>query len=110
VVELRLWRYYAQTKRNCHRPWCEDGANALGLGILTPHTMVGAKAAPRHGCGKKRKKIIRKQVLILYVLFVYLPIFGSITLFRREETVFFLFASHPETLHIKTGKGTTRLK
>ena len=26
---------------------------ALGLGVLTPHTRVGAKAAPRHGCGKK---------------------------------------------------------
>jgi hypothetical protein len=37
------------------RPWCENGAYALGLGILTPHTMVGAKAAPRHGCGEKQK-------------------------------------------------------
>jgi hypothetical protein len=55
VVELGLWCDYAQTKRNHHRPWCEDGAYALGLGILTPHTMVGAKAAPRHGCGEKRK-------------------------------------------------------
>ena len=50
MVELGLWRYYAQTKRKRHRPWCEDGAYALGLGVLTPHTMVGAKAAPRHGC------------------------------------------------------------
>jgi hypothetical protein len=53
VVELGLWRDYAQTKRNRHHPWCEDGAYALGLGALTPHTMVGAKAALRHGCGKK---------------------------------------------------------
>jgi hypothetical protein len=104
VVELRLWRYYAQTKRNCHRPWCEDGSNALGLGILTPHTMVGAKAAPRHGCGKKRKKIIRKQVLILYVLFGYLPIFGSITLFRREETVFFYLQATPRPCTSKQEK------
>ena len=59
VVELGLWRDYAQTR---HRPWCEDGAYALGLGLLTPHTMVGAKAAPHHGCGKKRKQFIRKQV------------------------------------------------
>ena len=51
VVELGLWRDYAQTKRNRHRPWCEDGAYALGLGILMPHTIVGAKATPRHGCG-----------------------------------------------------------
>jgi hypothetical protein len=53
MVELGLWRYYTQTKRNRHRPWCEDGACALGLGVLTPHTMVGAKTAPRHGCGEK---------------------------------------------------------
>jgi len=43
VVELGLWRDCAQTKRNRHHPWCEDGAYALGLGILTPHTMVGPK-------------------------------------------------------------------
>jgi hypothetical protein len=55
VVELGLWRDYAQTKRKRHRPWCEDGAYALGLGVLTPLIMVGAKAARRHGCGKKRK-------------------------------------------------------
>ena len=55
VVELGLWRDDAQTKRNRHCSWCEDGAYALGLGILTPHTMVGAKAAPRHGCGENRK-------------------------------------------------------
>jgi hypothetical protein len=57
MVELVLWHDYAQTKRNRHRSWCEDGAYALGLGVLTPHTMVGAKAAPRHGCGKKMKII-----------------------------------------------------
>ena len=28
VLELGLRRYYAQTKRNHHRPWCEDGAYA----------------------------------------------------------------------------------
>jgi hypothetical protein len=39
VVELGLWRDYAQTKRNGHRPWCEDGACALGLGVLMPHTL-----------------------------------------------------------------------
>jgi hypothetical protein len=55
VVELGLWRDYAQTKRNHYRPWCEDGAYALGLGVLAPHTMVWANAASRHGCGKKRK-------------------------------------------------------
>jgi hypothetical protein len=56
MVELGLWRDYTQeTKRNCHRLWCEDGAYSLGLGILMPHTMVGAKAAPRHGCGEKQK-------------------------------------------------------
>ncbi len=55
VVELGLWRDYAQTKRNRHCPWCEDGAYALGLGLLMPHTMVGAKAARRNGCGEKRK-------------------------------------------------------
>jgi len=62
VVELGLWRDYAQTKHNHHCPWCEDGAYALGVGILMPHTMVGAKAAPRHGCGEKRIKYIHKQV------------------------------------------------
>jgi hypothetical protein len=55
MVELGLWHDYAQTKPNCHRPWCEDGAYAHGLGILAPHTLVGAKAAPHHGCGEKRK-------------------------------------------------------
>jgi hypothetical protein len=45
VVELVLWCGYAQTKHNCHHPWCEDGAYALGLDVLMPHTMVGAKAA-----------------------------------------------------------------
>jgi len=55
MVELGLWRDYTQTKRNRHRPWCKDGAYALGLGILMPHNMVDAKAAPRHGCGKKQK-------------------------------------------------------
>jgi len=56
VVELGLWHDDAQTKRNRHRPWCEDdGAYALGLGVLTHHAMLGAKAARRHGYGKKRK-------------------------------------------------------
>ena len=41
MVELGLWGHYAQTKRKRHRPWCEDGAYALGLGVITPHTMVG---------------------------------------------------------------------
>ena len=54
---------------------------------------------------KNEKKIIRKQVLILYVLFVYLPMFVSITLFRREETVFF-FDVQATRPYIKTGKGT----
>ena len=62
VVELVLWRDYAQTKRSRHCPWCEDGAHALGLGVLTPHAMVGAKAARRHGCGDKQKYFIPKQV------------------------------------------------
>jgi hypothetical protein len=47
VVELGLWRDDAQTKRNRHRPWCEDdGAYALGLGVLMPkplNAMVAAK-------------------------------------------------------------------
>ncbi len=30
-------------------PWCGDDVYALGWGILTPQTMVGAKAAHRHG-------------------------------------------------------------
>ena len=55
MVELGLWRDYTQIKPNRHHPWCEDGAYALGLGTLTPHTMVGAKAAPHHGCGEKKK-------------------------------------------------------
>ena len=89
MVELGLWRYYAQTKHNRHRPWCEDSAYALGLDVLTPHTMVGAKAL------HAMVAFIRKQVLILYVLFVYLPMFVSITLFRREETVFFFVQATP---------------
>jgi len=55
MVELGLWHDYAKTKGNYHHLWCEDGAYALGLGILTAHTMVGSKAAPRHGYGEKRK-------------------------------------------------------
>jgi hypothetical protein len=47
--------------------------------------MVGAKAAPHHGCCKKRKLFIRKQVLILYVLFVYLPMFVSHRSLPAEE-------------------------
>ena len=91
MVELGLWRYYAQTKRTRHHPWCEDGAYALGLGVLMPHTMVGAKAAPHHVAAKN--EFIHKQVLILYVLFVYLPVFVStIPFFGRERCVFvFLF-------------------
>ena len=27
-----------------HRPWCGDSAYALGLDVLAPQTMVGAKA------------------------------------------------------------------
>jgi len=42
VVELGLWRDFAQTKRNRHHPWCENGAYALGLGALTPHGVVQA--------------------------------------------------------------------
>ena len=55
MVELGLWHDYTQIKPNRHHPWCEDGAYALGLGTLMPHTMVGAKAAPHHGCGEKKK-------------------------------------------------------
>ena len=32
-----------------NRPWCRDNAYALGLGVLVPQGMVGAKAARRHG-------------------------------------------------------------
>ena len=62
VVELGLWRDDIQTKRNHHHPLCENGAYALGLGVLMQHTMVGAKVARHHGCGKKRQQFIRKQV------------------------------------------------
>jgi hypothetical protein len=61
VVELGLWCYYTQTKRNRHRPWCEDGAYALGLGILTPHTMVGAKAAPCHDAAKNGNNLFASR-------------------------------------------------
>ena len=46
---LVLWREWYQTKHTHHRPWCGDGVDALGLGILKPHAMVGAKAASCHG-------------------------------------------------------------
>ena len=45
MVELGLWCEDAQTKRKHHCPWCGDGTYPLTWGVLTPHTMVGAKAA-----------------------------------------------------------------
>ncbi len=47
VVELGLWRDFAQTKRNRHHPWCENGAYALGLGALTPHGVVQANVGQK---------------------------------------------------------------
>ncbi len=41
----QLWSDDTQPKRSYHHPWCEDGTYALGLGVLTQHTMLGAKAA-----------------------------------------------------------------
>ncbi len=55
VLQLGLWREDAQTKRTRLCPWCGDDAYVLGWGILTPKAMVGAKAAPHHGCGETRE-------------------------------------------------------
>jgi hypothetical protein len=52
VLQLGLWREDTQTKCTCLCPWCGDDAYALGWGVLTPQAMVGAKAAPHHGCGE----------------------------------------------------------
>ena len=38
-----------KTKRTHHRPWCGDDDYVLGLGVIKPQAMVGAKAARRHG-------------------------------------------------------------
>jgi hypothetical protein len=50
-----LWCKDAQTKRTRHCPQCGGDVYALTWGILTAQTMVGAKAAPHHGCGEKSK-------------------------------------------------------
>jgi hypothetical protein len=39
------------TKHTHHHPWSGGGVDALALGILMPHAMVGAKAAWCHGHG-----------------------------------------------------------
>jgi hypothetical protein len=57
VLQLGLWYEDAQTKRTHLCPWCGDDAYVLGWGVLTTQAMVGAKAAPRHGSGKKQKKL-----------------------------------------------------
>jgi hypothetical protein len=63
VLQLGLWCKDTQTKRTHLCPWYGDDTYALGWGVLTTQAMVGAKAAPRHGCGKKRKKHLRKRLL-----------------------------------------------
>jgi hypothetical protein len=72
------------------------------------HTTYHGRGQSRYTPWLRRKtKIIYSQTgLNLVRTFCLPPMFVSITLFRREETVSFLCASHPETLHIKTGKGT----
>jgi len=57
VVDLGLWRDYAQTKHNRHRPRCGDGAYSLGLGVLTPHTMVGGQSRSTPWLRRKTKII-----------------------------------------------------
>ena len=37
------------SKRGPRRPWCVDGAYALGWGAAAPQAMVGSKAAGHHG-------------------------------------------------------------
>jgi hypothetical protein len=69
VLQLGLWYEDAQTKRTCLRPWCGDDAYALSWGILTTQAMVGAKATPRHGSGKKQKKFLRNRLLFFLVQF-----------------------------------------
>ncbi len=63
MLKLRLWCKDAQTKCMRLRPWCGDDAYVLGWGVLTTQAMVGAKAAPRHGCGEKQKKLLHKRLL-----------------------------------------------
>ncbi len=63
MLQLGLWYKDAQTKCTHIRPWCGDDAYALGWGVLTTQAMVGAKAALRHGSGKKQKKSLRNRLL-----------------------------------------------
>jgi hypothetical protein len=63
MLQLGLWCKDTQTKHKHLRPWCGDDAYALGWGVLTTQAMVGAKAAPHHGCGKKRKKFLHKWLV-----------------------------------------------
>ena len=48
-ILLMLCQDSGQTYCTHHFPWCGDGAYVLGLDVLAPHTMVGAKAAGHHG-------------------------------------------------------------
>jgi hypothetical protein len=52
MLQLRLWCKDAQTKRTRLHPWCGDDTFALGWGVFTTQAMVGAKAAPHHGCSE----------------------------------------------------------
>ncbi len=55
MLDLGLWGKDAQTKCVHHCPQCGGDVYVLGLGVLMPQAMVGAKAAQRHGRGNKPK-------------------------------------------------------
>ncbi len=55
MLQLGLWRKDAQTKCMRHCPQCGSDVYVLTWGIVMAQTMVGAKAAPQHGCGEKQK-------------------------------------------------------
>jgi hypothetical protein len=61
VVDLGLWGENVQTKHMRHRPQCGGDVYVLGLGVLTPQAMVGAKAAQRHCCGDERQKFLHER-------------------------------------------------
>jgi hypothetical protein len=69
VLQLGLWCKDNQTKRMRLCPWCGDDAYALGWGVLTTQAMVGAKAALRHGCGEKQKKVFAQEAAFFPVQF-----------------------------------------
>jgi hypothetical protein len=68
MVELGLWREDTQTKCTHHPPRCGGDNDALTWGILMPQVMVGAKAAPCHGCcGKKQKRVFAQEAAFFLV-------------------------------------------